>query len=355
MFFRLLVAIAFPFLVFAQTSSVADLERQLAERTAAYAARIERLDSLNGRIAALEMAQAARLAITDPVTRAFYDLPSVGRIKVTDSQGGNFGTGTVISSKPGETILLTVGHIFRKIDGNSVVSVDIYVPELGRVRTFAGKIIKYDLGRDLGVFKINTPTVFPALPIASIGEGSAVGDAVTSYGCGGGNPPKALGHTVTVINRYAGPENIECTGAPEQGRSGGCLLGKDGKIVGVCLAADNRDQRGLYSGIRPIHEFLEEAGVVIVPPVVKSVVLPMPNPGPASLNGLSIIPEKPPKPLPVAGVDDTDLDGMRAVLSAIIAPLQAKIDKLKKDGAMDAEIKPLQKQLDDLEKNVSEK
>ena len=43
---------------------------------------------------------------------------------------------------------------------------------------------------------------------------------------------------------------------PLQGRSGGGLLDAAGRVVGVCFAADPTYQRGLYAGLRPIHDLL---------------------------------------------------------------------------------------------------
>ena len=31
-----------------------------------------------------------------------------------------------------------------------------------------------------------------------------------------------------------------------------------GRLIGVCIAADQRDQRGLYSGLQPIHDLLDQ-------------------------------------------------------------------------------------------------
>src|SRR5690606_26213662 len=40
------------------------------------------------------------------------------------------------------------------------------------------------------------------------------------------------------------------------GRSGGGLFNSEGKVVGVCVAADPRDKRGLYAGLEVIHNLL---------------------------------------------------------------------------------------------------
>ncbi len=74
-----------PFLVFAQTSSVADLERQLAERTAAYAARIERLRQFETRITEIEAArlqEIIRIAQLERIADQNITLKGKGNIEL---------------------------------------------------------------------------------------------------------------------------------------------------------------------------------------------------------------------------------------------------------------------------------
>jgi hypothetical protein len=63
------------------------------------------------------------------------------------------------------------------------------------------------------------------------------------------------------VNRYLGPDNLECTGVPVQGRSGGGLFDRHGDLVGVCVAADPREKRGLYAGLKAAWTLLERAGL----------------------------------------------------------------------------------------------
>jgi hypothetical protein len=82
------------------------------------------------------------------------------------------------------------------------------------------------------------------------------GTSVVSVGCGGGEPPTQEAHKITALNRYLGADNIECTGVPEQGRSGGGLFLRDGRVIGVCMAADPRFSEGLYAGLKTVHALL---------------------------------------------------------------------------------------------------
>ncbi len=178
------------------------------------------------------------------------------RIRVKDSQGINFGTGTIIDSREGRTTILTCGHIFRKIDDKPLIEVDIFNGT--KHETTVGHVLRYDLERDIGLIWIPTARPLPVAPIAGLSNATIVGQHVFSIGCSAGDPPTKLQHRVTCLNRYNGPDNIECTGVPVQGRSGGGLFDTAGRLIGVCIAADQRDQRGLYSGLQPIHDLLDQ-------------------------------------------------------------------------------------------------
>ena len=190
------------------------------------------------------------------------------RIRVKDAQGVNFGTGTIIDSREGRTTILTCGHIFRKIDDKPLIEVDLFNGT--KHETTVGHVLRYDLERDIGLLWIPTARVLPVAPIASLTRSPNVGQHVFSIGCGSGDPPTKLQHRVTNLNRYNGPDNIECTGVPIQGRSGGGLIDTAGRLIGVCIAADQRDKRGLYSGLQPIHELLTEAKLSHLFPNVES-------------------------------------------------------------------------------------
>ena len=189
--------------------------------------------------------------LTDP------DLASCVRIRVQDKSGVSYGSRTVIASRPGASLILTCGHVFRDLDSSSKIKVDVFQGE--RVETFDGKIICYDLEADVGLMTIPSLLQLPTVPVAPRDYKLHVGDPVVSFGCSGGEPPTRQTVRITALNRYLGPDNIECTGVPIQGRSGGGLLNTRGEVVGVCIAADPQEQRGLYAGLQAIHDLLVRA------------------------------------------------------------------------------------------------
>lgn len=196
-------------------------------------------------------------AENSPTSKSTDPLQACLRIRVKDSQGINFGTGTIIDSREGRTTILTCGHIFRKIDDKPLIEVDIFNGT--KHETTVGHVLRYDLERDIGLIWIPTARPLPVAAIAGLSNATTVGQHVFSIGCSAGEPPTKLQHRVTCLNRYNGPDNIECTGVPVQGRSGGGLFDTAGRLIGVCIAADQRDQRGLYSGLQPIHDMLDQA------------------------------------------------------------------------------------------------
>ena len=83
------------------------------------------------------------------------------------------------------------------------------------------------------------------------------GERLTSVGCDRGENPTALATRVTNVDRYQGPPNIEASGAPVEGRSGGGLFNSAGQLVGVCFAADYEGNEGLYTALESIHDELD--------------------------------------------------------------------------------------------------
>jgi thiol-disulfide isomerase/thioredoxin len=186
-------------------------------------------------------------------------LASSVRIRVKDASGAYFGSGVVIDSVAGKSIVLTCGHILRDVREGSRIEVDVF--DGTRSRTYRGRILKFNSESDLGLIAVATGSAVAVSPIATLEGGVRPRDTVVSIGCSQGELPSVKQIRVTMLNRYKGPDTIECSGIPDQGRSGGGLFTTHGAVVGICTNADPQYRRGVYAGLKPIHELLKVAGL----------------------------------------------------------------------------------------------
>ncbi|MEM9701620.1 MAG: serine protease, partial [Planctomycetota bacterium] len=202
-----------------------------------------------------------------PTGRAGSDVPpaspnrdpmqTVVRIQVFDDAGLNFGSGTIIASRPGRAIALTCGHIFRTHKPGGRIEVETF--DGGRVRPWPATLIGYDKTSDVGLLAIDCPEVLPASALAP--PGVAPGDRVVSVGCDGGEAPNRQGHVVQRAPAYRGPQNFSCTGQPQLGRSGGGCFDSQGRLIGVVWSRSEDPPEGIYTAIEPINALLDRHGL----------------------------------------------------------------------------------------------
>ncbi|MGQ0635826.1 MAG: trypsin-like peptidase domain-containing protein [Planctomycetaceae bacterium] len=218
---------------------------------------------LSGQFGSSEKAPPARPAVvrgqhdeTMLATAVAAASPLLGtvRIRVKDSRGENFGSGTIIDSRAGQALVLTCGHIFRHWDKSCAIEVDVF--EGDKHKTYVATKGRHNLEADVGLVLIAADAL-PACRVASPETRIQKGLPVATVGCSDGERPTVKRQNITALNRYLGPDNIECSAVPVQGRSGGGLFTNDGLLIGVCMAADPRNHEGLYAGLKTIHEFLE--------------------------------------------------------------------------------------------------
>ena len=180
------------------------------------------------------------------------------RIRVKDGSHVHFGSGTVIDSQPGRAVILTCGHILRDLGKNAIIEVDLFSDDTSKPQTVIAKIVQFDLDADVGLLSIPCQQRLEVVSLATARDLPEVNDRVFSIGCGGGKLPSVEDHVVTAINGCVGPENLECTGIPQQGRSGGGLF-RGTEQVGVCILADPNYKRGIYTGMKPVAQLLKKA------------------------------------------------------------------------------------------------
>ena len=187
--------------------------------------------------------------------------PMEASVRLRVNQGGsiNFGTGTIIESRPDYTLILSCGHIFRGADSETRIAVDYF--EGDDSSTWAGKLIRFDDKSDVGLVAIKANRVFPSIRIASQPESISTRDLVFSVGCGNGELPTRWQMFVKSVDQFVGSSIIECTQAPVSGRSGGGLFNRSGELIGVCMAADRERNSGLYAGLKEIYKLLDASSL----------------------------------------------------------------------------------------------
>ena len=189
-------------------------------------------------------------------------LSATARLRVEDTTGVSWATGTVIDSRQGEALILTCGHVFRDSEGKGRIEVDLFGPQ--GPRGIAGQVISWDLKRDLALVSIFTEAPIGAVRVGGTDHVSPVGAPVVTVGCDGGKDPTIHHSRITAVDKYLGPANLQVAGQPVQGRSGGGLFAIDGTLIGVCNAADPADNEGLFAALPSIHDQLDEAGLTFV-------------------------------------------------------------------------------------------
>ncbi len=179
------------------------------------------------------------------------------RICVDDGNSEAFGTGTIIDTHGNEALVLTCGHLFRNGGGRSPMRVDVWMN--GQKLTYPATMVHYRADEtDIGLIAFAADR--PMKSASLLPQGTQLGERqrVFSYGCDGGADPTRRDTMISKLNRYLGPSNVEISGAPVQGRSGGGLFDENGSLIGVCFAADKELDEGLYSGPDVIYQELAQ-------------------------------------------------------------------------------------------------
>lgn len=203
----------------------------------------QRLDSLDGRLAAVEDDAAQAF---DPPAVAAAVLPSVFQVIADDFSGSAFavarpgeaGSGESASGGTGRTNVLTAFHVVESVwtaDGRSV-----QLEQDGK--RYTAVIADVDPSRDIALLKVDA--VFAGLPAAAGPPGP--GESVLVVGA-----PLGLTQTITtgvvsaVRDRTDGPGSVIQFDAPvNPGNSGGPVINTRKEVVGIANAKA-RDAEGI--------------------------------------------------------------------------------------------------------------
>ncbi|GIW96766.1 MAG: thioredoxin [Pirellulaceae bacterium] len=180
------------------------------------------------------------------------------RIRVEEAHTIAHGTGTVIDTHGSEALVLTCGHLFRDMQPSARISVDLFAGTSQEVNVPAQLIDFEATDTDIGLISFHMPVYIEPVPILPRGERIQVGQPAFSFGCDHGKDPTRRDTRITQLNRFIGAANVEIEGAPAIGRSGGGLFDLQGRLIGVCNAADPESDQGIYAAAEVVYAQLHE-------------------------------------------------------------------------------------------------
>jgi thiol-disulfide isomerase/thioredoxin len=177
------------------------------------------------------------------------------RIRVTDSRREDVGSGTIIHSKSGGSLILTCAHLFTDFQKQAAIEVDVFHGD--GVKRFPATIVGGDHNSDLAVIRIQNAEPLAAVQLTAQPAAVAIDQSLVSFGCDKGATPTPLQTRIVKLKPYLGPANLTCNVPPVQGRSGGGLFDQTGALIGVCSAADPERTEGLYMAHGAIAELIQ--------------------------------------------------------------------------------------------------
>lgn len=183
------------------------------------------------------------------------------RIRVDEANSTAYGTGTIIDVRGQEALILTCGHLFRDMQPNSQLTIDLF-PGTPQEVNLPSELIDFKADQeDIGLISFRIPVAIEPVSILGRGQQVAVGQPAFSFGCDRGANPTRRDTQIKSINRYLGADNIEIVGAPVVGRSGGGLFDMQGRLIGVCNAANAEDDEGIYASAEVVFAQIERLGL----------------------------------------------------------------------------------------------
>jgi thiol-disulfide isomerase/thioredoxin len=182
------------------------------------------------------------------------------RIRVDEGSSYAFGTGTIIEQRGEDVLAITCGHLFRSHAGKTPITIEYF--ENGKLVPTQGAVIDYQCDEvDIALVAFKSSNKLMVAPVRPESQPLTENETAASYGCDHGENPTRRESRITKLNRYLGAPNVEAAGAPVQGRSGGGLFDAQGQLIGVCYAADEELNEGLYSAPQSIYQQLAKYGL----------------------------------------------------------------------------------------------
>lgn len=189
------------------------------------------------------------------------------RLNLHGPKGILQGSGTIVDSRVGRTLVITAGAPFNQLPAGSKIEVEVPASQAAmsagdsKNRKFVGKLVKADFDADVALVEFPTDQPLPKAVIAPIDRAPQLSDRVACIGGTPGTPMTRNSDRVTALNKYVGPDTIECSGVPAAGRCGGGLFNLRDELIGVCInfsedPTTKKPVGGMYCGLKPIHDLL---------------------------------------------------------------------------------------------------
>jgi hypothetical protein len=202
--------------------------------------------------------QSAAMTAEQAISRA---AAATVRIRVDEANTTAYGTGTIVDVRGEEALILTCGHLFRDMQPQSQLTIDLF-PGTAQEVNLPSELIDFKAeGEDIGLISCRLPTPVEPVPLLARGTPLSVGQPAFSFGCDRGANPTRRDTQIKSINRYLGADNIEIVGAPVLGRSGGGLFDIQGHLIGVCNAANPEDDEGIYAAADVVYKQIQRLGL----------------------------------------------------------------------------------------------
>ena len=227
-------------------------------------------------------------------------------------RGTSQGSGTVIASIPGETLVLTAAHVVDSV-GDAFIEVHRYNLGLETKRGSEGwpkkvpaMVIATDPASDVAVLRVEGFQAMPyvARVLEGLGEPES-GSVVTSVGVDrgvklSGWPTRIVEVASIDMEKGGGVRPFLLTEtAPDFGRSGGGLFSTDGAVVGVCVGRAEvvKGRRvGVFTSTASVRRLLREHHLDFN--ISRSVARRLPRNGPVERTRNSVPPPPVPTPRP---------------------------------------------------------
>jgi len=190
-------------------------------------------------------------------------------------RGTSQGSGTVIASEPGETLVLTAAHVLEA-EGRPSIEIHRYNlglerrrPAEGWPKRVAARVVALDRAADLAILRVDGFETMPFVArVAGTSDEPPTGALVVSLGIDRGAKlaswhTRVLDLALIDMEKGGGDRPFLLTEKfPDFGRSGGGLFQADGTVVGVCVGRAEvvRGRRvGIFASSQSIHRLLRES------------------------------------------------------------------------------------------------